>query len=219
MRTPIRYILAVVAAVSLLASCQKEVDFQFDNNNPGNGGGPGTGSSKPITGDYDFVGLSATTTVTINVSAGGQQLKTITSSGYKSFNNTGTANITSSKMNFTGLGYEVDTMMNVKTYLDGALFDDSDVPFVATYPPSNGIYDYTRNNADSLTILNASFLPVGGSPGQSQTSQAPLGSRITWSGDTLLLNIKQNINMTFSQGGIPATMVAKLDGVMKLKKK
>src|SRR5258706_6621171 len=117
-------LLLFFCSTMLLFSCQKEASFQ---NQQGNQGGTG-GNNRSITGDYDFVGVVAHTSSTITVSAGGQQLKTVTISDYTGKNYTGTTKITSNQIIATDIGYSVDTVMNAKSYIDGLLIDDSNYP-------------------------------------------------------------------------------------------
>ena len=54
---------------------------------------------------------------------------------------------------FTGVGYSIDTTANGKTYVDGVLLNDSDFPFVASFPPTNTTTPYTRITNDSLDVV------------------------------------------------------------------
>jgi hypothetical protein len=199
--------LLVLSLILFLVSCQKEVNLQ-------NQGGTGGGGTNSITGDYDFVGMTAHTNSTVTASAMGQQLKTITVSDYTSESNAGTVRITSNQFISTGLAYSIDTTMNVKTYIDNVLFDDSDFPFTASLPPTSSTSTYVRNSADSITVTGALGVPgpSGGAP------TGPVGIKLSWSGDTLLLKVATTITQSISQGGIPGTFTGIVNGVTKLKK-
>src|SRR6185295_2310543 len=110
----------------LLSACQKEVDLQNEGEQ-----GPGSGSNNnvDITGNWKFVGLSADTRVDITVSQAGQNLKAITTSSYSSANNTGTLTVTSNQFIYAGISATVEGEQNVKTYLNGILFDDQTMPY------------------------------------------------------------------------------------------
>jgi hypothetical protein len=45
-----------------------------------------------------------------------------------------------------------------------------------------------------------------------------VGVKLSWSGDTLLLNVNSSFTQTVTQQGVPGTMVGSVNGVLKLKK-
>jgi hypothetical protein len=198
------YWVILCAALSL-TSCQKELDNSD----------PGTGNTNTIIGQYDFVGTRAVTYSSVIVSLQGSELKAITTSDYVTVNNVGTATITSSDIVFTGVGYSIDTTANTKTYIDGTLADESDLPFVLAVSPANSTNPYTRINNDSLSVIGALGVPnpAGAAPA------GPVGARISWSGDTLLLKIASSFTQNVSQGGVPGTLTGIVNGVAKLKKR
>jgi len=211
MRTSKLFLLALILSV---VSCQKEVDLQ-----PGVGSGTGSaggGNTSSIIGDYDFVGEAAHTVSTVTVSDQGQQLKGVTVSDYVTKNNVGTAKITSSEIIATGIGYSIDTMMNVKTYLDNVLFDDSDFPYMVTIPPTSSTSPYVRVTADSITVTTA----FGVSPDPSGAAPSgPVGVKLSWSGDTLLMKINSTFSQNVTQNGVPGVVTGTVIGVTKLKKR
>jgi uncharacterized protein YdeI (BOF family) len=147
MRTVTKLLLLTLAIVFMAA--RKKLITATANNSGGTGGTgePGTNTNN-IEGDYDFVGMAAHTESSITVDASGSQVKAVTVSDYLTKDNTGTMKITSDQFICTNLGYSIDTIVNVKTYLDNVLFDDSDVPFAGSTPPTNGATPYVRNSAD-----------------------------------------------------------------------
>jgi len=213
MRTVTKILLLTLALVFI--GCQKEIDYAAANNSGGTGGTGGTGNTKNIEGDYDFVGMAAHTESSITVDASGSQVKAVTVSDYITKENTGTMKITSDQFISTNLGYSIDTIVNVKTYLDNVLFDDSDVPFAGSTPPTNGATPYVRNSADSITATG--FLGIPSDP-SGAIPTGPAGLKLSWSGDTLLLKVNTSFTQSVSQGGVPGTMVASVKGTFKLKK-
>ena len=206
-------LLFFTTSLLVLVSCQKEVDFQ--DGTQGGGSGGGGNSTQNIAGDYDFLGMTAHTVSTVTANVGGDQLKTVTTSDYVTKANTGTVKITSNQFITTNMSYSIDTMMNAKTYINGALFDDSNVPFQANLPPTSSTSDYVRINADSITVTG-SF----GAPNPSgQAPTGPVGVKLSWSGDTLLMKVNTTITQTIVQQGIPAQLVGTVNGVTKLKKR
>ena len=202
----------LLTLIIVFTSCQKEVNYA-NNDNPGNAGG--TGNTSDIVGDYDFVGLSAHTQSTVTVSELGQEIKTVTVSDYVSQNNTGTVKITSNQFISSGLGYSIDTTMNEMTYQDNVLVDNSDFPFVVTVPASNSTSPYSRVAADSISVTGA--LGVAPDPSGS-TPTGPVGVKVSWSGDTLLLHVNTSFTQSVTQSGIPGTITGSVDGITKLKK-
>lgn len=216
MRTATKLLLLSLAIV--FTACQKEVDYATGNNSGGTGGTGGNGSTNStsnIEGDYDFVGMAAHTESSITVNTSGSEVKAVTVSDYVTRDNTGTMKITSDQFISTNLGYSIDTMINVKTYLDNVLFDDSDVPFTGSTPPTSGTTPYVRNSADSITATG--FLGIPTDP-SGAIPTGPAGLKLSWSGDTLLLKVNTSFTQSVSQGGVPGTMVASVNGTFKLKK-
>jgi hypothetical protein len=206
-------LLLTFCIVLFIASCQKEISFDDPIiNNPGGGG---TGGNTSIIGNWDFVGMTAHTKSTVTASVAGQQLKTVTVSDYITKNNTGSVNITSNQFISTGFSYSIDTIMNVKTYFDGVLFDDSDMPFVISVPASGSTSSYVRNSNDSITVTGS----FGGSPNPSgNAATGPVGLKLSWAGDTLIMKLASSYTQTITQGGIPAVFVGSVNGVTKLKR-
>ncbi len=210
-------LLLISCVVIFLASCQKEISIELGNQGNGgtggNGGGAG-GSNNSIIGNWNFVGMEAHTSSSVSITAAGEQLKTITTSDYITENNAGTVQITASQFITNGMAYSIDTTMNVKTYINGVLFDDMDMPFVASAPSSSGTSPYTRINNDSLTVTGAFGVP---DPSGSIPT-GPVGIRLGWSGDTLLLKVSSSFTQTVIQGGVPATVTGSVIGITKLKR-
>ncbi|HLG38434.1 MAG TPA: hypothetical protein VI461_02160 [Chitinophagaceae bacterium] len=211
--------LLVLSLIIVFVSCQKEASFENGGGPGGPGGGGGTGgggNTSNIVGDYDFVGIVAHTKSTVTVNAAGQELKTITISDYASESNSGTVKITSNQFIGTDLAYSIDTTMNAKTYVDNVLLDDSDFPFVFSVPPTSSTSSYVRVSSDSITVTGT----IGTAPDPSGTPPTgPIGVKLSWSGDTLLMKMSATVTQTIDQGGVPATVVGSVIGTTKLKKR
>jgi len=153
-------------------------------------------------------------TVTINDQ--GQTIKTVTVSDYVTKNNVGTAKITSNQVIGNGIGYSIDTTVNVATYINNILTEQLDVPFVATVPPANTISPYIQITADSITVTGDFGVlpdPSGNVP------TGPIGLKLSWLGDTLLLKVNSTFTQTVTQNGVPGVMTGTAVGVTKLKKR
>lgn len=213
MRTATKLLLLSLAIV--FTACQKEVDYATGNNTGNTGGTGGTGNTNNIEGEYDFVGTVAHTESLVTVSIPGQELKTLTVSDYATQNNTGTMKVTADQIIYTNLGFTIDTMMNVKTYVDNVLFDDSDVPFSGTQPASSSTSPYVRNSADSITVTGT----VGVASGPSNPAPTgPVGVKLSWSGDTLVLKINSSFTQTVTENGETGILVGSVNGTSKFKK-
>jgi hypothetical protein len=217
MRTATKLLLSLAI---LFTACQKEIDYATGNTTGNTGGTGGTGnnnnSTSNIEGDYDFVGMAAHTEAAITVDASGSELKSVTVSDYETKDNRGTMKITSDQFISTDFFYTAETVANVKTYMDNVLMAESDVPIVASTPPSTGTTPYVRNSADSLTAQGSLGVPTDPS---GTIPLGPAGIKLSWSGDTLLCKLTTTFTQSVSQGGVPATMVASINGVFKLKKR
>lgn len=138
MRTATKLLLILTI---LFTACQKEIDYATGNTADNTGGTGGTGnnnnnSTSNIEGDYDFVGMAAHTEAAITVDASGSEVKSVTVSDYETKNNRGTMKITADQFISTDFFYTAETVANVKTYMDNVLMAESDVPIVASTPPS-----------------------------------------------------------------------------------
>ena len=207
--------LLILATALSLTSCKKEIDPLDPGSGTVNTPGGGTGSTNSITGEYNFVGLAASTYTSVVVSSQGSELKAVTVSDYNTKNNVGTATITASDIMFNGVGYSIDTTANGKTYIDDVLFNDSDFPFVASFPPTNTTTPYTRISSDSLDVVGT--LGVSDPSGVAPTGT--IGVKLSWSGDTLLLHIKSSFTQNISQNGETGVLTGFVDGISKLKKR
>jgi hypothetical protein len=204
----IKLLLATLFFVVSLASCQKEINYALPN--------ASALPSNDIVGDYDFVGLIAHTESTVTVTDQGQTIKSVTLSDYVTKNNVGTAKITSNQFIGTGIGYLIDTTMNVTTYINNVLTEQLDVPFVATVPATNTISPYIQITPDSLTVTGDFGVlpdPSGNVP------TGPVGLKLSWSADTLFLKVNSTFTQTVTQNGVPGVLTSTVVGVTKLKKR
>jgi hypothetical protein len=205
-------LLWLLSLTIAFSSCQKEASYATNNNGTDNTGN--SGNTNDIKGDYDFVGMQAHTQSTVTVNESGQELKTITVTDYLTHDNVGTVTITSNQMNATGIGYSIDTVLNVKTYVDNTLIDDEDLPFSAAIPPASSNSSYVRNSADSITVTG----PLGFPDASGNIPTGDTGAKLAWSGDTLLIKISTGYSQTISQGGATGIITGSIEGIMKLKK-
>jgi hypothetical protein len=202
--------LALLLLATTVFSCQKEITFD----DPGNNGGS---NNIAITGDWDFVNLQASTKSVVEVNESGMSLRSVTTSAYLTKNNTGTVTFTASQVQFNNVGYDIDTVMRVQTFLNGAIFDDSVLPFIFSYPPASNSGGYTRNGADSITFASG-FAGAPANP-SGAADPDPVGARLKMSGDTLLLLFNSAYAVPVTQNGVTGTLSAELQGIMRLKKR
>jgi hypothetical protein len=204
----IKFSLATLCFIVALSSCQKEINYALPNASPV----PGNN----IIGDYDFVGLMAHTESTVTITDQGQTIKAVTLSDYVTKNNVGTVKITSNQFIGNGVGYSIDTSMNVTTYINNILTEQMNVPFVATVPPANTISPYIQITADSMTVTG----DFGALPDPSgNVPTGPIGLKLSWSGDTLFLKVNSTFTQAVTQNGVPGVSTVTAVGVTKLKKR
>jgi hypothetical protein len=208
-----RLLWLIPVVTVFLISCQKEVDLQNDVL-PG-----GTGNNnRDIIGDYEFAGIAGTATSTVVVNDILGQSRTESVDKYATTNNKGQIKITSNKLTYTGFSYSISSSTHVKLFLGNMLISEQEIPYAYDVPASDGEGNYVKNNNDSLTFDKLLF--VDSNPLQAGTlDPKPMGARIGWSGDTLLLNINHSLTGKINQGGTNADYSSVFVGVMKLKKK
>lgn len=196
----IRSVTAIVCLFVLVTSCKKE-----------NGGADNT----DIMGDYDFVGMEAQTSSSATYTEFGETVRSVTTSHYFTEQNTGTISITASEFISTGVGYQTDFMATSQTYINGVLDDEFEMPYSFTAPPTSGTTTYTRINSDSLRANQF----IGSSSSGPTTPTGPVGVRISWSADTLVMRMSTTYTKTITQAGVPVTMLNSAIVTSKLKKK
>lgn len=216
-------LLLAVAVITFFTSCQKEVSFDETPPDPGGNGGGGNGggggNANALAGTYKFVGMYASTKATTVFNDAGMELKAVATSNYSSQNNVGTMVFTASQSTSTGIGYDIDGIVNLAMYIDGMLLQDQNSPFVYNLPPTNGASAYTVITSDSITFATS---PMGTNvPGVSGVSAppGPYGMKLSWSGDTLKMRMRTTFSQPYNQPGMPTGRLdATVDGTIKLKK-
>lgn len=192
----------------LLSSCSK-----------GNDDDSGGGNENPaLIGDWRFLGMTLLAETTLEATDGVDTEKMRTWYGYHSKNNTGTVKIDATQFTMTGIGYSVDTTIHTDFYMNGTLEDATEDPFQAILAPYNGTVPYKAIGTDSI-FFEKGFLTVdpsisGGAPLATQA----IGSRISWSNDTMLLKTSYLVKGVDNSNGYPIQMQTKLSQVVKLKK-
>jgi hypothetical protein len=182
MRNIVLVLLITVMAVSFV-SCKK------DDVNP-------TGSN-PMTGNWKFIGLAATTESTVQLSEGSSQFKTLTVSDYATINNAGTIAITSSTLTAAGIEYQINDVANTYTYEDNVLTDSIAFLFKVTVPPSNSTSNYQLIGQDSLYFNGQGFFNTG-----SSSLPPPQGARFTINGNILKITTSVLKDSSITDSGV-----------------
>jgi len=171
-----RTLLLLAASATFIVSCGKD-DTQPETN--------------AITGNYDFVGLTARgTTETIS-----GNLRSIATYGYYGLQPKGTTVIDAQKIENKDWTYSVDTIVHGETYMDGELMGISDQQMVLDVPSSSSSATYKLIGTDSIYFDKGFVSGVGA--GGSTTPATPAGYKIAWSGDTLIMRTK--VDMRYNQ--------------------
>ena len=185
-------LLSLTVLCLILSSCHK------NNDAPGNSG--------QLTGNYKFLYISLQAQSTGQQSGGGQTLKTITNTNYKTVGNSGTVTFTKDSIFSKGVGYTANTISSSYVYENGTLTDSLSFPLVETYPPSNSSTKFDVIGQDSI-VFHGGYLFTG--LGGNTTVAPPSGGRFSFKGDTLFLTSK--VSQTLppqTSGGVTVTQSA-----------
>ena len=211
--------LLALTLVCLFASCQKEVNFQNDTV-PIDPNNPNPPAPLDIKGNWTFIDQSGNLKVDFTATQSGVQITGVINSEFASSENAGDVTITDNQFQFVGLGSHITGNSNVKTYLGPVLLDESNTPLDESTTPGNANLDYTKNTADSLTFPNGfPGLPDTISGVATSTISAPVGARIIFSNDTMILNLRSVFKGNVTQEGVPAKVDVLTNAVVKFKKK
>lgn len=172
--------LLVFAAV-FFASCKKD----------------SSETSSPITGNYKFIKLVASTVSAVSYTEAGVLYKAITYSEYTTKNNTGSLEIDDHSMKSTGLSYSVDTTAKTDFYENGELTDSFEMPFKVTVPAGDAVTGYKIITGDSIYVSNGMMFSGG-----TTTSVEPNGVKYKIEGDKLIIKAAAKQNKTMQQQGV-----------------
>lgn len=214
-----RFSFLIIAALIFFSSCQKEVDFQNLDGSPGSNPGPGTGNTGSIIGDYNFIGMTAVDTTSVITQDMGMELKAVAMSDYTSGDNSGTLKVTNSQLILSDISYKVKDTVFLEGYLDGTLMLLQSEPFEETIPATSNTADYVRNQPDSITLSNWSFMLPDPSGNSSNVPSGPQTYGIALANDNLTLTTRYDFTTTGLQNGVPATMTVKMNAAMRFKRK
>jgi hypothetical protein len=193
--------LSLIALSLILNSCHK------NNHAPGNSG--------QLTGNYNFLYISLQSQSTGQQSSGGQTLKTITYTNYKTINNSGTVTFTQDSIFSKGVGYSTNAISNSYVYENGTLTDSLSIPLVQTYPPSNSSTKFNVIGQDSI-VFKGGYLATG--LGGSTTVAPPSGGRFSFKGDTLFITSKVSQTASQTSGGVTVSQSASGVAVIAMRK-
>ncbi len=202
-----KYIAIAFLGIFTIA-CQKELSIDSLT-------GSGGGSANSVIGKWKFINIDAKTESIVEATDGIDIEKSISFSNYVSTNNKGTITFDATKMNSSGLGYDVNTTVKAYLYLNGTLEDSLESPFSFSVPLSDGTATYKQISSDSLYFENGGFVYQGG--GGSQSSQ-PGGARIKFEGNRLLMTSNSTQTKSETISGITQKQTTKATSVITLEK-
>lgn len=185
-----------------LISCKKEDTALIDN-------------ATRIQGNWKFIRMEVYSQSTISTTEEGNLQKSVTTSNYTTKENTGTVSIDSAKFNFTEISYTIDTVVQAEFYTNNVLVFATEVPFGLVQPSYNASINYNIAGRDSVYFQNG-FIKTPDASGITLPSVAS-GSKIAWSGDTLVLNTPFNRKNTQKINGATANVETEGIQVIKLK--
>lgn len=182
--------IALLALVMIGAvACQKEVDYVDlpPNNNPNDPGNPS--GNRSIIGDWKFVKLTGVSTSITELTQDGVTMRNVSVTNVDSKDEKGTQRIDETTLTTTGVGYSMSSVVTGETFINGISTGAVSLPMNFTAPPTSGTSKYKKVTADSIYveggILNVDL--------QDQVSSLPVGAKISWLGDTLVLHVKTSI--------------------------
>jgi hypothetical protein len=167
------FLLSLAALPLIFNSCHK------NNDSPGGSG--------RLSGDYKFLYLSLQAQSTAQEIGGGETLKTITYTNYKTVNNSGTVTFTKDSVFSKGVGYSVDAVSNSYVYENGTLTDSFPLPLAQTLPGYSSSTKINVIGQDSIAFQGG-YLGLG--LGGTTPLASPGGGRFSFKGDTLFITYK-----------------------------
>lgn len=199
----------------LVSSCQKEIDYaQWNPGNPGTGtpgtGGPGAGgpSDNSYIGDWKFKKMNVDLSGISEMTIGGFTQKSIVSLYFNSANETGTMKIDESTITGSGLGYTASSSTKIATYTDDVLVSTDSLPYEIQQSPSSKTIGYRAISADSL-VTDAPLVDFD-YPGMPPTTNIPVGVKLSWLGDTLVVTSGINMQQVDNSLGSPMTITTRV---------
>ncbi|MBS1916128.1 MAG: hypothetical protein JST87_07615 [Bacteroidetes bacterium] len=165
-----------------------------------------------ITGNWYFVSEKVNTQSVVEQNSGGTDVKDVTTFNYVTTYDSGTVNITSSTMAFSGLTYYISGTAFDTTYENNVLTDTASTPVSYYVAPSSSSSSYTMVGTDSV------YFPAGGfgtPPGT--TAGAAYGAKIAFLADTAMtLTSNFSKDSTGYLYGMPATFTSRATMVTTL---
>ncbi|GAA0549854.1 hypothetical protein [Chitinophaga japonensis] len=201
--TRLLFLLTAATTITFFASCSKD-DDQPDVN--------------AIQGTWDFVNMiSATVSTTINVSDDYKDTAVIVAN-YVSKNNGGTVMFDATTVKSSDFTYMVDTVLKAEYFASDGMYDAYEIPFSATIPKSSSTAPYKLVGTDSI-YFEQGFINMVSTDGSGTIAPTTAsGSRLTWSGDTLVLLTHINASKTETGQGVTTTTIVTGTQVVKLLK-
>ena len=193
-------VLTCTLVCALLISCQKD-----NAENP---------TALSLAGSYKFVSMEMNGVATTTANDGTDVVKAVTVTKYKTKNNTGTVNFTTSTLSSINLSYEIDTTIKVSQYTNGNLDMEMDMEFQFQIPPTSSTSTYKVITSDSLYFSSGSMFVDGTATQATQAS----GARIKKEGDLLQLIVPTNQTTTQNTQGVVATTIYNGVGTITLQK-
>ena len=153
----------------------------------------------PLIGDWKFMGIHANYIATAQYFDGGSLHKSVTTSDYRSTENTGTTNFNGSTFSGNGLSYKISLMALDNEFIDNQLIDTFSMPYDFTIPLYSATASYKIIGQDSIRFTNGEFF--GGIAPSSNIAANTY--KFSISGNDLVLAGNIIKDSTFDYGGIP----------------
>ncbi|RBL91842.1 hypothetical protein [Chitinophaga flava] len=161
---------------------------------------PGANPSNKLVGVWKNAGVRVIGQSIAEMNLSGDAMRSVTEINYTSFNNKGTVTFDETTTTSSNISYSIDTKLKIRSYTNGILDANEELPWKIDMPASNGKGQYKLIGTDSMYTDNGVSSMVG-SDGKPLTS-VPATFKISWSGDTLILVAHSIIDKTQQEYGI-----------------
>jgi hypothetical protein len=167
------FFLSLVFMSVIFISCKKD-------NSTGSSSGSGPA------GNWQFVSLTAHTSVTQQYNDAGSNDMDISTSDYTSSNASGSVSFSNGTATGSGVAYSVSTTVYETSYEDGTLVDTFSAPFTFTVQPTNSVSTYKTIGTDSLYFPGGGFISSSSLSGGGAQQTEASGYKYSIAGDSLL---------------------------------
>ncbi|MGN6491801.1 MAG: hypothetical protein ACTHLE_07375 [Agriterribacter sp.] len=219
MKTLLNFVLVCVFSVALI-SCQKELSFEIPvpGTNPGDNDTTTNPANNKLIGTWKFVNFDITAESRTQATILGETMGSIAKYSTVTINNTGTITFDATNSTATGIGYDIDTEVNVKSFGGGVPPEDLTLPFQFSLDPYNASAKYKIIGTDSLYFPEGTFFDMPDANGQPANASQPMGGKFSINGNTLIITSSVAKDTAITQQGLTYDVSQRGTGKIKLER-